>query len=494
MRRRGFLSGCRRPPSARVLAPILTLLGASIACLGFALSCSPKKPAQAVPMPAKSEAIAVELGQGPLRFLVAAREGLPAALGEVEAQRKYLSAMAKDIAQRLGLKAEISYGSFDPGKPGNVFGAVDVVASFIEDSPALRAEARMLPFFPMPGRVSEGPGVAWWAAAPGRPLLAAAMAQALRGTRVDTGFARSFDETMGQGAAERWFASIRFDGMLRAQYLDLPPEAAAWLAERRAKGGGLRAAVREGGSFSYIPQPDGSVQGFDWDLLVTLSHSIGLPLDLAVEKTIADFFTRDGVMPEDLGKADYTYTPDLLKKVDVYANPWGVTPWRERMMRMVTIYPIRNQLAGRKGEEVTSIKQLDGKRFALVKDSVQQKTLEDFAKANAVKLDFVFDENEDRLYDLVRRREADYVLDGSVIFALNIDKIADFGLSPFFSDFQGVAWAVRKDDKAFASLLETFFESGRQSGLLPALWTKTFKMDFTAYINAMTAAAETGQK
>ncbi|MBL8966617.1 MAG: transporter substrate-binding domain-containing protein, partial [Spirochaetaceae bacterium] len=247
-----------------------------------------------------------------------------------------------------------------------------------------------------------------------------------------------------------------------------------------------------GGAYAYIPKPDGGVEGFDFDLLAGFAQSLGLELSLSVQKDIAAFFKRDGVLPPDLGKAEHEYTPDLLKRVDLYANPWGVTPWRERLMKMVTIYPIRNQLAGRKGEEVRAVSDLGGKRFAVIRDSVQHKTLDEFARKNGLSLAFVFGEGEDALYDLVRRREADFILDGSVVFALNVDKLRDFGLSPFFSELQGVAWATKREDPVFASILESYLEASRRSGLLPALWTKTFKMDFRAYVDAMTAAEAVG--
>jgi hypothetical protein len=400
--------------------------------------------------------------------------------------------MARRIAARIGTPVEVTTGSFDPKDPARAFASYDLVVSFLQEGPSLREAARLLPFFPLRGSPALGPSIAWWAVPEHKPILAAAAAKALSDARFDGGLAADLDATLGQGAAARWYQAVGYDGVLRAQYLDLDAAGTAWLTARRAGGGGLRVAMREGGLYAYVPKPDGTIEGFDYDLVVTLANSLGLRLDITLAKAIADFFTRDGVMPADLGKADYDFTPDLLKKVDVYANPMGVTAWREKLMRMLTIYPIRNQLAGRKGEEVRDVKALDGKRFAVIKDSVQQKTLEDFAKRNGLSLSFEYGTNEDRLYDLVRSRKADYVLDGSVVFALNIDKLGDFGLSPFFSEMQGVAWAVKKDDPGFASVLSTFLSAARESGVMPALWTKTFRMEFKPYVDAMMAAESGG--
>ncbi|HTX71326.1 MAG TPA: transporter substrate-binding domain-containing protein [Rectinemataceae bacterium] len=402
--------------------------------------------------------------------------------------------MARELASALGLEAVVSTGQVDSTAPSAIFRSCDLVVGFLPSAPAFLDGAALLPFLPVRGSLPQGPEVAWWLCAPAHPRLAASLAASLARARQDGGLARDIDRSLGTGAAQRYFDSIGFDGILRAQYLALNPSQRTWLARRRGEGGKLTAAVREGGMYAYVPQPDGHILGFDFDLVVTLANSLGLRLNLNVQKDVKSFFTHDGVMPADLGMRDYDYTPDLLKHVDVYANPMGVTPWRERLMKMITIYPIRNQLAGRKGEELKSIRDLDGKRFAVIKDSVQQKTLQEFAEKNNLHLSFVYDRSEDGLFRLVRAGKADYILDGSVIFALKSEEIRDFGLSPFFSELQGVAWAVKKDDEVFASIVQSFFNASRDSGLLPALWSKTFKMDFTAYIDAMTAAAETGAK
>jgi len=403
--------------------------------------------------------------------------------------------MARHVAKAAGIDAEIRVVQPGDISTDTVFRRADVVVAPLYGAglDAWRDASRLVPFWPMPGSPSLGPGVAWWAVARDKPFLAAAIADALSAALRDGGLAAELDKVLGDGTAWRYFSSVGYDGVLRAQYLELSDAEEAWVRNRLSGRAALRAAVREGNAFAYVPQPDGSVKGFDYDLLVALANSLGLDFELTVVKDIGGFFTKDGITPPDLGEADYDYTPDLLKRVDLYANPFGVTPWRQRMMRMLTIYPIRNQLAGRRGEEVTAIGGLDHKRFAVVRDSVQQKTLEDFAAKRGLHFAFEYGANEDELFDLVRKGRADYILDGSVVFALNVDKLSDFGLSPFFSELQGVAWAVRKDDDVFAAIVSRFLDASRNSGLLPALWQKTFHMDYESYISAMMATEEGGE-
>ncbi|MBU0929090.1 MAG: transporter substrate-binding domain-containing protein [Spirochaetes bacterium] len=468
-----------------------------IACLAssLAVACGDGKDRAGTASPRAGAPLERELGSDALRALVWTGLDGGASVqppGDDDARFEYLSAMVTRVATGLGSRAIVARGDFDSLNPQEALETYDIVAGFLPGSVPLREGARLLPFLPVQGSLPQGCDASWWAVPWDKPYLAASAAQALMDMRGDGGLVSCIDAAAGAGSAAGYLDSIRYDGVLRAQYLDLNAEQLAWIRARRDSGGGLEAAVREGGQYAYTPRPDGSVEGFDFDLVVTLARSLGLELWLSVQTGIAQFFTRDGAMPPDLGQAPYDYTPDLLKKVDVYANPWGVTAWRKRMMTMTTIYPIRNQLAGREGEEVKTIRQLDGKRFAVVKDSVQEKTLAALADENGIGISFVYADGEDRLYELVRERAADYILDGSVVFALNVDKIRDMSLSPFFSELIGVAWASKKEDPAFSSILEDFFKASRTSGLMPSLWSKTFKMDFKYYMDAM-ALAETGQ-
>jgi len=480
---------------AKTIGSLFLLLFLSLAAASLA-SCS-RKPAKGGERALPAQAGLTELGGRPLRVLVMPL-GLPAGPVDLDkggAEASWLEAMARRVANAMGAGAEIRVqGPGDTG-PDNAFRRADVVVAPLYGGglEAWRETARLVPFWPIQGSPSRGPGVAWWAVARDKPVLAAAIADALSAALRDGGLAAELDKVLGDGTAWRYFSSVGYDGILRAQYLGLSETEEAWVRSRIAGGAGLRAAVREGNAFAYVPQPDGSVKGFDHDLLVALANSLGLGFELTVVKDIGGFFTKDGVTPPDLGEADYDYTPDLLKRVDLYANPFGVTPWRQRLMRMLTVYPIRNQLAGRRGEEVAAIGGLDRKRFAVIRDSVQQKTLEDFAGKRGLHFSFVYGANEDELFDLVRKGKADYILDGSVVFALNVDKLSDFGLSPFFSELQGVAWAVRKDDDVFAGIVSRFLDASRTSGLLPALWQKTFRMDYESYVSAMMATEDSGE-
>lgn len=274
--------------------------------------------------------------------------------------------------------------------------------------------------------------------------------------------------------------------------LDLDAEAKAWLAERRSGGGALRIAMRERAD-SYVKQPDGGVKGFDYELVRELCRVLGLRPEISVQKTIDAFFTRDGVMPPDLGTGgDYSYTPDLLERVDLYAGPFGITPWRGKLATWIPAWPTRNMLAGRKGEEIGNLRQLDRKIFAVIKDSIQEKNLRTLATEHGIGLSFVYGASENECFDLVISGKADYVLDASVVMAKNNQRLGALSLSPFPEPVIAVGWAVKMGNRPLASILSAFMRAAQGNGIFAELWTATFLMDFGEYLDAVLASTEAG--
>ncbi len=277
---------------------------------------------------------------------------------------------------------------------------------------------------------------------------------------------------------------------LTLEDLRLEPAAADWLASRKASGGKLRVAMRERPD-SYVPQADGGVKGFDYELVAELCRVAGLELEVSVQRTIESFFTRDGVMPSDLGQGGaHSYTPDLLETVDFYAGPFGITPWREALADWVPLWPTRNVLAGRKGEEIGGVRDLDGKRFAVIEDSIQEKSLSTLAETEGIALSFVYGDDEESLFSLVETGGADYVLDASVVMAKSRQRHPALTLSPFPEPVITIGWAVKKDDAGLAALLDAFVKASQLNGVFAELWSATFRMDFGDYLDAVLATAE----
>jgi membrane-bound lytic murein transglycosylase MltF len=301
--------------------------------------------------------------------------------------------------------------------------------------------------------------------------------------------------TLPLGAAPAAAAWAPSPDSVRLADLGLGPEERAWLDSRLSTTGRLDAALVNSPD-AYQVMPDGSIHGFDYLLVREFAGTLGLRLAAQPQDRIEPFFAKDGVMPKDLGAPgiSYDYTPDLLKKVDLYASPFGISPWRQEMMVMVPLFPTRNQLAGRRGTEIRDLRELDGKRIAVIEDSYQQNILTNMANAQKIRLTFVFGKEEGDLFRLVSAGKADYLLDASVIFAKFSRQLGNLSISPYPEDIVMTGWGIKKSDTILASILAKFVVASQKRGIFGRLWGDSYGMDFPAYLGAVFSSPGTPGK
>ena len=277
-------------------------------------------------------------------------------------------------------------------------------------------------------------------------------------------------------------------------FADLAPtaEETAWRDAHRVPGRTLKAAtIRVPGAFEQTP--GGTRKGLDWDLLVEFGRVTDLPVEVAVPTNLKSFFSREGTIPADVETNDNeAYTPDLLKKVDLYIGPFAVLPWRERLMTLVSLYPMQNFLAGRKGEEVHSASQLSGKRVAVIQNAMQDNLLKAWETREGVKIRLVYVSPQDDLFDAVIAGRADYTLDGQLFFAQNRKKMRSLTLSPFESDPVRVGWAMKKADRALASLIRKYFTKVQENGEFERIFEVNYGTSFGDYMNVLATSIASG--
>lgn len=266
------------------------------------------------------------------------------------------------------------------------------------------------------------------------------------------------------------------------------PEESAWLDERKRSARPLLAAtIRVPGAFEEFA--DGTRRGLDWALIQDFSRVVDLPVQVKVQNNLKAFFSRNGVIPDDLAtNSRLVYTPDLLHQVDLYIGPLAVLPWRERLMTMVALYPMQNFLAGRKGEEIHSMAQLSGKRVAVIRNAMQEGLLRGLAEREGLSPLFVYVSPQEDLIDAVSQGRADYTLDGQLFFAQNRNKMHGLTLSPFESDPVRVGWAMKQEDPILASLVRKYFAQAQEKGVFEVFFAENFGTTFGDYMNVLATA------
>jgi ABC-type amino acid transport substrate-binding protein len=268
---------------------------------------------------------------------------------------------------------------------------------------------------------------------------------------------------------------------LELYQLDLTPAEMAWLNEKWKTGKLTMATVEQ--EETYIVRDDGSITGFDYELLTKIAQTLGLTLEVSVQDSISNFFKRNGVFNQDVvSDPSISYTPDLLKKVDVYAAAFAILPWREKLMTFIPELPAGLILAGRKGEEIDDITGLDGKRIAVAPGAFQETMITQMMKEKGFTVEFVYLASNDDPFEFVSSGKADYQLDGSVYLARGMKNIEGLSASPINFGRFTIGLAVKKDDTELASILEKYVSLSLADGSFGKLWTANNGVDFDYYL------------
>jgi len=319
-----------------------------------------------------------------------------------------------------------------------------------------------------------------WSVQKGNTVLAGIVQKFLKYAH-ETGIIEGLFRMRYTISLENYYSLIDFDGVELHQ-LDLTPPEMAWLNDKRKIGHLAIATVNA--KDVYMVQEDGSITGFDYDLVNNLAQILGLQLDIRVQEDVTGFFAKDGVFnPDVTTDPTINYTPDLLNEVDIYAGPFSIVPWREKLMAMVPMMPMGQVLAGRAGEEIYDITELDGKRLAVLAGSYQETLISRLMEEEDFSVIFSYMESTDDPLDFVKAGKADYLIDAAVYMAKGMTNLEGMAVSPIKIDLVTVGWAVRKDNRALVTILEKYINNSLANGSFGRLWKENSGVDFDYYLN-----------
>ena len=247
------------------------------------------------------------------------------------------------------------------------------------------------------------------------------------------------------------------------------------------KRGSFKIATRISPSV-YEPQEDGSVVGVWYNLIEQFAKLIETPIDVTVVNSMNDFFLQDDTIPDGLKEGTVPpYTPDYLKKVDIYIYTIGVKSWRERIFRYIPIFPNRTVLVIRKGEEFKSYKELDRKIVSVESNSAPVAYFSALEKTHSISFKYINLKGSER-FRAVATGEADISAVGSNRAITEIRKYDNLIISHSISDINLVGWVVKKDNYLLASILSKYINYTHKNGSFNSIWENYYGMSYLTYL------------
>lgn len=254
----------------------------------------------------------------------------------------------------------------------------------------------------------------------------------------------------------------------------------AYLMNLRDRGG-LKVATM-GYIGSYEVGDDGCVRGLTCRLLQALGETFDIPVHVQLVENFDRFFTYRGEIPPDV-KTDpaVSYTPDILRQVDLVAFELTETAWRSKLMTIVPFIPTRVLVVNRRGEEVRSLGGLQGKKITVAENTSHEVIVEEMKQRLGLDFRIVpipFDVNN-RQY--LKEGLSDCAVDESQAIIRHLAGEDELNISLALTGVEMNGWAVSKENDVLASILEKFFTYAEESGILDTAFREGYGISLERY-------------
>jgi len=264
--------------------------------------------------------------------------------------------------------------------------------------------------------------------------------------------------------------------------LRLSDEEIQYLHDLKSEGK-LRVALRQTSFVYYIE--NGEPKGFHYDMIDSFANMMALELEIVVT-AFRDYFTKDDVVPDEIkDDGNFSYTPDLIRDVHIYADGITILPWRAKLVDFVPLHPIREVLIHKANLKINDFSDMDGLSAVLMLESSSQLTLEKLADENGYTfvIKTVVDSN-DRI-EYVENNLADFTVLDINRAVIAVEDYDELKVGIPISEVKHIGWGVEKNNDLLASILDKYFQYIKESGEFDIIWSEYYPIDFIEYMKLL---------
>lgn len=151
-----------------------------------------------------------------------------------------------------------------------------------------------------------------------------------------------------------------------------------------------------------------------------------------------------------------------------------------------TIFVTGTKLLVRRGSQVRSLRQLQGRTIVLTEGTVHAKQIPALAERQGLKIDFAYAPDHDKSFQMVRDGKVDAFANDDVQLAGEVaahDAATDVRVVGDFLTYADYALTMRRDDPDFAAVIEQGFERLSGSREIRAIYRRWFQQPLPSGIS-----------
>ncbi len=235
----------------------------------------------------------------------------------------------------------------------------------------------------------------------------------------------------------------------------------------------------------YMPLESGEIHGYNYKLAKSFTDNIGVELRTRMVE-FSDLFSTGGKVPEEVHtNPDYSYSPDLFDEVDFYIDTLTILPWRSKLVSFVQTIPTKILIVSRTGEEISRIEDLKGKEIVTLENSSLHTQFKKIEDKHNFSLDYIYEEKIGTWFKKISEGTGDVTARDANMTIFDLRNFDNLNVSIPISDVQMLAWAVKKDNLVFKSILDKYLDFARDSGLFNKYWMEDYSITLSDYLGLL---------
>ncbi|MGD9369107.1 MAG: transporter substrate-binding domain-containing protein [Desulfobacteraceae bacterium] len=235
----------------------------------------------------------------------------------------------------------------------------------------------------------------------------------------------------------------------------------------------------------YEPQADGTIRGFHYHVIDEFSKLVDIRVNVLTVHW-NDYFLKKGESVDRV-KTDpnYTYSPELLDKVDLYVEGITALPWREQLFDIIKFVPSRQLLVIRKDERISNYADLNNKTCVMVKNTSMEFNLEKTREKHHIQFDYIYVDDFDLMDQMVSQKKADFTVFDAVRAFVAIYEYKNLKIGMPVSEIEMLGWGIHKKNTILKSIIAKYLNYAQTQGIFDKYWKQDYGITFVEFLKVL---------
>ena len=149
------------------------------------------------------------------------------------------------------------------------------------------------------------------------------------------------------------------------------------------------------------------------------------------------------------------------------------------------IFPTKTMLITRKGNEVSDLKELSGKKIAISKSTSGYDALIAIEKKYSIDIEFLFIDDKTEVFRLIKNGDAFATCRDANIVMNILKDYPGLSISKPITEAEYLGWGINKNNLLLASILRKYIKYAKETDAFNPIWKKQYYINYYEYLKLL---------